>query len=707
VSNQRPSISRFMALLVGVIALSGLSIYGASILMFAGHSREMAYDETRREAGLISGVVEAVLGEQTGRMEAMAAIAAVPSHSPGSIARLLDEVSRDVDYIRSVRLLDAEGRVWLTVPPEPAYLGTDLSGLPLVQDAMERKARVWSSIYAGLDEGNRELSVAVPSGSGLLLAVLDFEALAERLYTTIALRDTNLALTDAGGTYIVHPDPAMVDRRETENLLIRERLKVPGLDSYEYPRHVTGESWIVRAERIPGIGWFTIVQRPADFALEVFASSVALVSILTLAAMAAASGFAVFATRRLVEDVRIAGEYAESAGDSGFLPSPDSLYFRETRAIHDGISAALQLLREKDAANEHLGELNRRLGQALDELSKAQTALVESEKLAILGRLAATLAHDLNTPLGAASASARMALDLSSRLLEEAAGLGDILGPQGARALAVITDAVNGFDPASILLGLERRRAIKKAEDILKASKQPEAYELAARLVDIGMYDPTACETVTLALTNDGPSARTVRRALPQAEIIVASRLAVNAINAASSVVLALKGYVKGGLGAAPEAVDLAEELKALLALLGGKLRPSVEVQLEISGNPVVSGRRASLDRVWMNLLLNAVEAMAYRGTLALRIHQDGRHALVEIQDDGPGIPDSVLSRIWQPFFTTKSDNQGTGLGLPIVKDILESEGGTVEVATRPGRTVFTVRLPLYSETAPGAQSDG
>jgi len=696
-----PSISRFMAFLVGAIALSGLSIYGASILMYARHSREMAYDETRRESRLISSTVEAILGEHLGRLEAMALIGAVPSHRPESLASLLEDVAHDAGYISSLRMLGMDGRVWLTVPHEPSYLGSDLSGLPLVREAMTVKARVWSSIHAGLDEGKRELSLAVPSGTGLLLAALDFEGLAERLHSTIALSDTNLALTDASGTYIVHPDRSRVDRRETESLLIRQRLAAPGLDSYEYIRRENGESWIVRAERIQGIGWFTIVQRPADFALSAFASSVALVSILTLAAVAAASGFAVFATRRMLEDVRVAGAYAESAGTSGFMPSPDNLYFRETRAIHDGISAALQLLREKDAANERLGSLNRRLTQALDELSKAQSALVESEKLAILGRLAATLAHDLNTPIGAASASALTALDISLRMLHEAVGFEDFHGQEGDRAVAAITQAVDGFDTGSALLGAERRKAIKQAEAIFSATNHSDAYGLAARLVDIGMYDPAACDAVNMALIKGGSAAKGVDRALSHAEVIVASRIVVNAIDAASSVVDALKTYVRGGLDSTPEVIDLVETLRSILALMGSKLRQSVNVRLESVGHPLIHGHRESLNRVWMNLVLNALEAMAYKGNLALRICQVGNFTEVEIEDDGPGIPSGLLAEIWKPFYTTKADSQGTGLGLFIVKEIIESEGGSVDVESRQGCTVFSVRLPSYNGGMP------
>jgi C4-dicarboxylate-specific signal transduction histidine kinase len=693
-----------MALLVGTIALSGLSIYGASILMYARHSQEMAYTETRREAALISGVVEAVLGEHLGRIEAMAVIGGAPSRNPESMAALIEAVFRDAGYIHSVRLLDADGQVWLTMPYEPSYSGVDLSGLPLVQEAMHGETGVWSSIYAGLDEGNRVLSMAVPSGTGLLLVDLDFEGFAERLHSTMVLDDMNLALTDAGGTYIVHPDKARVDRRETENLLLRERLSAPGLDSYEYLRHENGESWIVRAERIPGIGWYTIVQRPADFAQSAFVSSVALVSILTLVAVGAASGFAVFATRRLLEDVKVAGEYAESAGTSGFMPSPDSLYFKETRAIHDGISAALQLLREKDADNERLESLNRRLTQALDELSRAQSALVESEKLALLGRLSATVAHDLNTPIGAASASAQTAVEHATKLLREAVGLQDIHGPKGAEAVAAITKAVGGFNPASPLLGPDRRKAIKQAEARFMDSSHLQAYELASRLVDIGMDDAAGFDAVNAALILGGPEARGVDRALIQAEMIVAARIVVNATEAASSVVAALRAYVKGGLASDPESIALEEEFRSILALLGTRLRQAVNVRLETTGNPCVYGHRESLDRVWMNLVLNALEAMAYKGTLTIRIHQHGNSALVEIEDDGPGIPEGLLAEIWRPFFTTKADSQGTGLGLSIVRDILETEGGSIEVQSRPGHTVFTVDLPLYPGFSTGAQ---
>jgi signal transduction histidine kinase len=99
---------------------------------------------------------------------------------------------------------------------------------------------------------------------------------------------------------------------------------------------------------------------------------------------------------------------------------------------------------------------------------------------------------------------------------------------------------------------------------------------------------------------------------------------------------------------------------------------------------------------VWTNLLDNAIDAAPDGGAVGVRTSRDHGMAVVEIRDNGGGIPDDVLARIWDPFFTTKPTGQGTGLGLDIVRRIVtRTHCGDVSVASVPGDTCFTVRLPI------------
>jgi signal transduction histidine kinase len=109
---------------------------------------------------------------------------------------------------------------------------------------------------------------------------------------------------------------------------------------------------------------------------------------------------------------------------------------------------------------------------------------------------------------------------------------------------------------------------------------------------------------------------------------------------------------------------------------------------------------------VWTNLIHNAAQAMSHRGDLSIETKVEDGDVQVAIQDSGPGIPADVLPRIFEPFFTTKGKGEGTGLGLSICMRIVEKHGGTMRVESEPGRTRFTIRLPVEGPALAGA-ADG
>jgi signal transduction histidine kinase len=127
----------------------------------------------------------------------------------------------------------------------------------------------------------------------------------------------------------------------------------------------------------------------------------------------------------------------------------------------------------------------------------------------------------------------------------------------------------------------------------------------------------------------------------------------------------------------------------------GLKAGPNPTVPLLV--NPVSN----ELNRVWANLIENAIEAMLGQGELWLHIFREDRNAVVEIGDNGPGIPPEIEPHIFDPFFTTKGIGEGTGLGLNTVRTIVRKHGGSIHVSTRPGDTRFQVWLPCADPSEP------
>ena len=142
---------------------------------------------------------------------------------------------------------------------------------------------------------------------------------------------------------------------------------------------------------------------------------------------------------------------------------------------------------------------------------------------------------------------------------------------------------------------------------------------------------------------------------------------------------------------------DIAEGIESTAKILGQYFRPDrVVLHREYGKLPEIECYAGQLSQVWMNLMVNAAQAMNSKGDLWIGARVEGDRLVVSFRDSGPGIPDEVVSKIFDPFFTTKKVGDGTGLGLSIVHGIIERHGGEIRVETRPGTgTTFVVELPL------------
>jgi signal transduction histidine kinase len=162
-----------------------------------------------------------------------------------------------------------------------------------------------------------------------------------------------------------------------------------------------------------------------------------------------------------------------------------------------------------------------------------------------------------------------------------------------------------------------------------------------------------------------------------------------------SEIVKALKSYIY--LDQAPaQTVDVHDGIENTLVILRYKLKKGIEVRREFAQHlPRIDAYGSELNQVWTNLIDNAIDAMQGKGKLTIRTRYQEPWVIVEVEDDGPGIPAEIQSRIFNPFFTTKPVGQGTGLGLNLSYNIIQKHRGEIKVHSRPGQTCFEVWLPV------------
>ncbi len=143
---------------------------------------------------------------------------------------------------------------------------------------------------------------------------------------------------------------------------------------------------------------------------------------------------------------------------------------------------------------------------------------------------------------------------------------------------------------------------------------------------------------------------------------------------------------------------DLNEEIERTLALMEPRFTAGITLERNYGEIPKVRCYPAQLNQVFMNLVMNACDALDGPGMVQVSTRRISDGVILDFADDGPGIPDALLGRIFEPFFTTKPVGQGTGLGLSISHGIVERHGGRMEVESGPDGTIFRIHLPLVAK---------
>lgn len=320
-----------------------------------------------------------------------------------------------------------------------------------------------------------------------------------------------------------------------------------------------------------------------------------------------------------------------------------------------------------------------------------EASMIQNEKLASLGRLVASIAHEINNPIGAIGSGARNIKTQLDYLGERILTLNTDFPPEH---LALLFQLRKAMSQSKALFGSEERKLRRDLKSRLKAMSVAQADKVGDILVNSGYYGDLEPYRRVL----QGPMAEEgVKFAFALASLDRNSSNINLAVTRASKIVYALKSYSFASVDEKKIETDIAESIELVLTLYESQIAQGITVLRDYTKCPKIRCFPDELNQVWTNIIHNAIAAMHQAGTLKIGVAQVQDQLVVMFTDSGPGIPDAIKDKIFLPFFSTKRQGEGSGLGLSITKKIIEKHNGTIKLTSRPGETTFEIRLPMVA----------
>ena len=387
---------------------------------------------------------------------------------------------------------------------------------------------------------------------------------------------------------------------------------------------------------------------------------------------------------------------------SGVLP-----FSRMTEAAAEGVTVApttvLQL--HKDCFVEMVN-VSYALTQALvsvmtNRVRDFQQMRLMDEKLMALGKMSAGLAHELNNP---ASAMVRSGQELHKHLSQT---------PDRFKQLVTMRVSEEDVDVINeVLFGRIADRNASADADLSLMEREALSDDLLDWFEDHGISDGEDVVDTLVDWNFGVEHLDTIAEVLPKrslapviwwVETSLTTETLVDEIQIASGriaeLVKSIKTYSHMDSEPSMEFLDVHDGLISTLTMLKFKFKQKgVELKKDWDRNlPSIKALPGELNQVWTNLIVNALDALEKQedGQLTIRTYERRGNLCVDVEDNGPGIPDEICSRVFEPFFTTKGIGEGTGMGLDIVRRVLSHHGGDVNLDSEPGRTCFRVCFPL------------
>ncbi len=364
-------------------------------------------------------------------------------------------------------------------------------------------------------------------------------------------------------------------------------------------------------------------------------------------------------------------------------------------AVARDITARKKAEEEIRFVNEELVNQKENLESLVDNLTETQEQLVQSEKMAALGQLIAGIAHEINTPLGAIKASIGNMLDSLNTALNE---LPDLFQKQSVEDLNLFNIVFKNTQQSSKaeLSSREKRQKRRELSSVLNGQQIPDAELVADALVYLEIYDASNDLLLNLKKTDALKVVRSARNFIS----IKKNTNTINlAVEKATKVVFALKKYAHRDAMGEKVSTDITDSIETVLTLYQNQLKQGIEIVRNYGKLPLIQCYQDEISQVWTNLIQNAIQAMNMEGILTITTIQKGDTIEVSFKDNGPGVEPDIRDKIFEPFYTTKKQGEGSGLGLDIVKKIVDKHNGNVELESKMGEGAnFKIILPLGTE---------
>jgi signal transduction histidine kinase len=332
--------------------------------------------------------------------------------------------------------------------------------------------------------------------------------------------------------------------------------------------------------------------------------------------------------------------------------------------------------------------------EAYKVLKASQEQLIQSEKMAALGNLVSGVAHEINTPIGAIKASSsNIQLSLNEFFQEGMDTLRSLEEPTIQMLKAFLETEV---DASRTISTREERKIRKDLKSKIEAHGIEHAEEISEVLVQLKI---DSLNEEFLPLWKNPKNKQILKLIFDLGGLKIKSKNIDTSVEKTSKIVYALKSYAKTDAPNSKGDANIIEGIETVLTIYQNYIKQGITVTREFSDIPQINCFEAELNQVWTNLIFNSIQAMKNKGNLRIQVKEEndssGHFLVVAIEDSGSGIPVEIQPKIFDAFYTTKQSGEGSGLGLHICKQIIEKHKGTISVESEPGKTIFTVVLPV------------